>query len=429
MTVCDLLSEQKSAHAKVSSLVVQDVLMALPAIAEIGCELLFDSLDLVLQIGAAAIPGEGEAMDAGMAAAVKAAKTVTENGQDASSFLQWFANPCGSSNYTQKIDQIFDPLSNVPDSVMPGLGCKKKPCPGPKPKESGAKGPDESAPVTKASDTSKPTSDSATKASSTDASTTSKPSDSGSASAGPSKASSTAASTSGPTSQPSSSGSAASTSSSIPGSTVAPTTTIVPTTTESPTVETNSGSCTAEPDATLPASGVDKRAPAATGSADSFEKRAPVAFCFKYEGVPPPPQNTVPSSMACVNKLGQVAHYSSSMTSAAIQQGARYKLGSQVIGSQKYPHTFANTAGVDDVTIDPACQGKEILEFPILNSGILPSGGRNALQDPGTDRVLFTVTDDPGQTSTQYCGLMTHNRATPAGSSLQPFGDCVEDGR
>lgn len=248
-------------------------------------------------------------MDAGMAAAVKTAKTVTENGQDASTFLQWVANPCGSSNYTQMIDKIFDPLSNVPDSVMPGLGCKKKPCPGPNPKESGSKGdPDESAPATKASDTAKPTSDAATtasKASSTNAaSTTSKPSDS--ASAGPSKGSSTAASTSGPTLQTSSSGSPSSSGdTSIPGSTVAPTTTIVPTTTESPKVETNSGACTAEPDATAPASGVDKR--------------ASNQFCFKYMGVPPVPTNSIPDSMACVNKLGQVTHYSSSMSSAAIQ--------------------------------------------------------------------------------------------------------------
>ena len=39
-----------------------DVVMSLPAIAQIGCEILFKSLDLVLQIGAAAIPGEGAAV-------------------------------------------------------------------------------------------------------------------------------------------------------------------------------------------------------------------------------------------------------------------------------------------------------------------------------------------------------------------------------
>lgn len=95
------------------------------------------------------------------------------------------------------------------------------------------------------------------------------------------------------------------------------------------------------------------------------------------------------------------------------------------------PHEFKNTPGVDDVTVDPACQGQTVLEFPILDSGILPEGGRNALSDPGTERVLFTVSDEPGKTTTRYCGLMTHNRRlsdseSASGSNLQPFGDCVE---
>ena len=180
--------------------VVLDVVMMLPAIAEIGCELLFDSLDLVLQIGEAAIPGEGEAMDAGMSAAVKAAKTVTENGQDASSFLQWFADPCGSSNYTQMIDKIFDPLSSVSDTVMTGLGCKSKKCPGkkggddsepsapsakpsdvPEPSVSGSK-PSEAAPSASATATDDVPSQSADSATSASPATTTAPSSSGAAS-------------------------------------------------------------------------------------------------------------------------------------------------------------------------------------------------------------------------------------------------------
>ena len=109
---------------------IGDVLMALPSIAEIGCAILFNALDKVLEIGAVAIPGVGAEMDVGMKSAVQAAKTVAENGQDASSFIQWFAKPCGGSKYVGMINKIFDPLSNVPDSAVPGLGCRGKKCPG-----------------------------------------------------------------------------------------------------------------------------------------------------------------------------------------------------------------------------------------------------------------------------------------------------------
>ncbi|MCJ1361949.1 hypothetical protein MMC16_001050 [Acarospora aff. strigata] len=109
---------------------VIDVLMALPAIAEIGCAILFNALDKVLEIGAMAIPGVGATMNVGMKAAVQAAKTVAENGQGASSFIGWFGKTCGKGKYVNMINKIFDPLSNVPDSVVPGLGCKSKKCPG-----------------------------------------------------------------------------------------------------------------------------------------------------------------------------------------------------------------------------------------------------------------------------------------------------------
>ncbi|KAL8710280.1 MAG: hypothetical protein Q9220_005050 [cf. Caloplaca sp. 1 TL-2023] len=109
-------------------MVVDDVLMSLPAIAEIGCSILFGTFDLILEIGVTAIPGAGPAMNAGMKAAVQAAKTIRDNGQDANSFFQWFSSPCGNGKYVNQVNKIFDPLSNVPDSVVPGLGCKKKQC-------------------------------------------------------------------------------------------------------------------------------------------------------------------------------------------------------------------------------------------------------------------------------------------------------------
>ncbi|KAH8679575.1 hypothetical protein BGZ60DRAFT_561138 [Tricladium varicosporioides] len=107
------------------------VIEALPAIAQIGCEILFKSLDLVLELGAMAIPGAAE-MDVGMRAAITGAKTMLENGQDASTFLQWILHPCGAaSKYTEDIDKIFDPLSAVSDSIVKGNG-KGKPAPGKK---------------------------------------------------------------------------------------------------------------------------------------------------------------------------------------------------------------------------------------------------------------------------------------------------------
>ncbi|KAI5776467.1 hypothetical protein EDC01DRAFT_682450 [Geopyxis carbonaria] len=102
---------------------VEDVLLALPAIAEIGCEILFNSFDLVLKIGLLALPGPGEAMDVGMQAGLKAAKTLLQNGKRASSFAQWFWNPCGDSKYTEMVDDLFNPLSSVSDEVMEGNGC------------------------------------------------------------------------------------------------------------------------------------------------------------------------------------------------------------------------------------------------------------------------------------------------------------------
>lgn len=101
------------------------VLEALPAVAAIGCRVLFNSFDLVLQLGAAAIPGAGQ-VGAGMSTAVRAAKTIAENGETAAGFIQWFTDPCNPDDnpeiekYTAEVDKLFNPLSAVPDAVVPG---------------------------------------------------------------------------------------------------------------------------------------------------------------------------------------------------------------------------------------------------------------------------------------------------------------------
>jgi hypothetical protein len=65
---------------------VNIVILSLPAIAEIGCEIFTDALSSVAELGAAVIPGVDE-MTAGMKAAVQAAKTMDDYGQDAGDFL------------------------------------------------------------------------------------------------------------------------------------------------------------------------------------------------------------------------------------------------------------------------------------------------------------------------------------------------------
>ena len=54
-------------------IIFEEVWIALPAIAEIGCSILFGAFDLVLDLGALAIPGVGE-MTVGMKAGIHAAK-------------------------------------------------------------------------------------------------------------------------------------------------------------------------------------------------------------------------------------------------------------------------------------------------------------------------------------------------------------------
>ena len=87
-------------------------IQAVEAIGIIGCEILFSTLDSVLQVASLAIPGAGEldAADAGMQVAVKAATQMADKGQDALDFLNMFGGPCPSNNYSLSGDNIFLPL-------------------------------------------------------------------------------------------------------------------------------------------------------------------------------------------------------------------------------------------------------------------------------------------------------------------------------
>ena len=263
--------------APLVEIIFNELLIALPAIAEIGCAILFDAFDLILEVGLAAIPGVGE-MTVGMKAAIQGAKTLAENGQDALSFAQWFKSPCGHSKYTDQIDKLFDPLSSVPDSVLPGLGCKGKKCPGKKdPKNQND---DES----DTRDTKKDDKPSTKKDSS---STTTSPS---------------------------------STTQSLSSATMSSTTTTDSTISSATTIASSISSKTS-------------MSPTTTTVSTSSATATTVSKVFKltYTGPlhAPANQDIIPSTQDCTNKRAELSTYTKVAVLAALQQGARYKLGKQ----------------------------------------------------------------------------------------------------
>ncbi|KAL9013592.1 MAG: hypothetical protein Q9180_009002, partial [Flavoplaca navasiana] len=97
---------------------VDETLLPLPVVADIGCPTVYQAFDAILDVGAAAIPDEEAPMDIGMNASIQAAKTISDSGKEADSFLDWFDQPCEVGNYTDVISKIFNPLCEVPDSVV-----------------------------------------------------------------------------------------------------------------------------------------------------------------------------------------------------------------------------------------------------------------------------------------------------------------------
>ncbi|KAF2456017.1 hypothetical protein BDY21DRAFT_422386 [Lineolata rhizophorae] len=75
----------------------QEIVLALPAIGDIGCAILKNALGLVLEYGPLGIPGVGTVISVGMRAAISAAKTFAENGLGSQDFLDWLF-PCGNRN-------------------------------------------------------------------------------------------------------------------------------------------------------------------------------------------------------------------------------------------------------------------------------------------------------------------------------------------
>ncbi|KAL8916005.1 MAG: hypothetical protein Q9172_006515 [Xanthocarpia lactea] len=104
--------------------VVDETSLSLPVVADIGCPIIYRAFDAILDVGAAAIPGVEAPMDVGMNASIQAAKTISDSGKEADSFLNWFDQPCDAGNYTDVVSKIFNPLCDVPDPAIANIDSK-----------------------------------------------------------------------------------------------------------------------------------------------------------------------------------------------------------------------------------------------------------------------------------------------------------------
>ncbi|KAL8887237.1 MAG: hypothetical protein Q9192_006356 [Flavoplaca navasiana] len=98
---------------------VDEILLPLPVVTDIGCPIVYRAFDAILDVGPAAIPDEEAPMDIGMNASIQAAKTISDSGKEADSFLDWFDQPCEVGNYTDVISKIFNPLCDAKDPANP----------------------------------------------------------------------------------------------------------------------------------------------------------------------------------------------------------------------------------------------------------------------------------------------------------------------
>ncbi|KAL8881388.1 MAG: hypothetical protein Q9198_001403 [Flavoplaca austrocitrina] len=99
--------------------VVDGTPLSLPDATKIGCPILYRAFDAILDDGPAAIRKQEESLDVGMNASIEAAKTISDSGKEAKSFLDWFDRPCEVGNYTDVINKIFQPLCEISETVIP----------------------------------------------------------------------------------------------------------------------------------------------------------------------------------------------------------------------------------------------------------------------------------------------------------------------
>ncbi|KAL8978750.1 MAG: hypothetical protein Q9205_005745 [Flavoplaca limonia] len=114
--------------APVRDQVIDNTPITLPVVEDIGCSIVYEAFDAVLEDGPTAIPDIQESMNVGLKAAIQAAKTVAAYGKEADTLLEWLDISCTKSNYTDVVQKVYGPLNDVPDSVIPSLGCKSRLC-------------------------------------------------------------------------------------------------------------------------------------------------------------------------------------------------------------------------------------------------------------------------------------------------------------
>ncbi|KAI1107434.1 hypothetical protein F4804DRAFT_297878 [Jackrogersella minutella] len=115
--VCDL-----SAASAILDIVIQ----ALAQLDNVICAVILTAVTTLVEEGIDSVPGGSiEAVEK----AVEGAKTFVENGLDALSFFgDWIGQSCGVSNFNFDLDDVFDGLSDAPDSLGESKGCFKATC-------------------------------------------------------------------------------------------------------------------------------------------------------------------------------------------------------------------------------------------------------------------------------------------------------------
>ncbi|KAI0109823.1 hypothetical protein F4814DRAFT_450784 [Daldinia grandis] len=103
--------------------IVNDVIEAMPIIAQIGCYILMSSLKFVLDVGADFLTGgAGKALDAGLdmaATAAQIASYVYPEEEDPEGTFSWWSSPCGGTDLVpDDIKKVFGILNTISDGAL-----------------------------------------------------------------------------------------------------------------------------------------------------------------------------------------------------------------------------------------------------------------------------------------------------------------------
>ncbi|KAI1781237.1 hypothetical protein F4818DRAFT_33257 [Hypoxylon cercidicola] len=113
--VCDL-----SAAGAILDVVIQ----GLAQLDNVICAVIITAVVTLVEEGLDALPG-GASVNAATKA-VEGAKTFVENGLDAASYFgDWIGKSCGISDFNFNLDDVFNGLTEAPDSLGASAGCFK----------------------------------------------------------------------------------------------------------------------------------------------------------------------------------------------------------------------------------------------------------------------------------------------------------------